>query len=95
MRVKNILFMLFLFDLFLVLWGLMVAVQTFLIDADILKFPEENVRLLFILFFLFVVTSMAGLVFAIMYDKKYYIKLFPALQVVVFIAMLFAKSLFG
>ncbi len=95
MRIKNMLFMLFLFDLFLVLWGLMVAVQTFFIDADILKFPEENIRLLLILFILFAITSMGGLVLAIMHDKKYYIKLFPALQIVVFIAMLFAKSIFG
>jgi uncharacterized membrane protein len=95
MRVKNILFLLFVFDLFLVLWGLMVAVQTFFVDADILKFPEENIRLLFILFILFAVTSMGGLVAAILYNKKYYIKLFPALQVVVFIAMLGAKSIFG
>lgn len=95
MRVKNILFLLFVLDLFLVLWGLMVAVQTFFVDADILKFPQENVRLLFILFILFAVTSMGGLVAAILYNKKYYIKLFPALQVVVFIAMLAAKSIFG
>ena len=94
MRIKNILFVLFWLDLFLVLWGLMVATQTFLIDADVLTFPETHIRLLFILFFLFVVTSMAGLVLSILYDKKYYIRLFPALQAVVFIAMLFAKSLF-
>ncbi len=87
--------MLFLSDLFLVLWGLMVAVQTFFIDLDILTFPEENIRLLLILFILFAVTSMAGLVLAIIYDKKYYIRLFPALQIVVFVAMLFAKSIFG
>ena len=95
MRMKNTLFLLFLFDLFLVLWGLMVAVQTFFVDADILRFPEENVRLLLLLFILFAITSMAGLVLAILYNKKYYIKLFPTLQIVVFIALLFAKSFFG
>lgn len=95
MRIKNILFTLFLVDLFLVLWGLMVSVQTFFIDADILKFPEENIRLLLILFVIFAITSMAGLVLSILYNKKYYIRLFPTLQVIVFITMLFAKSVFG
>jgi len=95
MRIKNILFTLFLGDLFLVLWGLMVSVQTFFIDADILKFPEENIRLLLFLFVLFAITSMAGLVLSILYNKKYYIRLFPALQVIVFITMLFAKGIFG
>ena len=95
MRIKNILFLLFIFDLFLVLWGLMVAVQTFFIDADILRFPEENVRLLLFLFIIFAITSMAGLVLSIMYDKKYYIKLFPTLQIIVFVTMLFAKGIFG
>ena len=95
MRIKNTLFLLFLLDCFLVLWGVMVWVETFFVDADILKFPEENIRLLMILAILFAVTSMVGLVIAILYNKKYYIKLFPALQVVVFTVMLFGKSIFG
>ncbi len=95
MRIKNILFLLFIADLFLVIWGGMVAVQTFFVDLDILKFPEENVRLLLILFILFAVTSMAGLVIAILYDKKYYIRLFPILQIVVFAMLLAAKGIFG
>jgi hypothetical protein len=95
MRVKNYLLLLFWFDLFLVIWGFFVAAQTFFIDADILQFPEENLRLLLVLFILFAVTSLAGLTFAVLYDKKYYIKLFPVLQVIVFIAMLAGKSIFG
>ena len=95
MKIKDYLFALFLFDLFLVLWGIFVAVQTFFIDADILIFPEENIRLLLVLFILFAVTSVAGLIIAILYDKKYYIRLFPVLQVVVFTTMLAAKGIFG
>ncbi len=95
MRVKNYLLLLFWFDLFLVIWGLFVAAQTFFIDADVLRFPEENVRLLLILFILFAVTSLAGLTMAFLYDKKYYVRFFSGLQIVVFLAMLAGKSIFG
>ena len=95
MRVKNYLLLLFWFDLFLVIWGFFVAVQTFFIDADILHFPEENVRLLLVLFILFAISSLAGLTLSLLYDKKYYMRFFSGLQIVVFIAMLAGKSIFG
>ena len=95
MRVKNYLLLLFWFDLFLMIWGLFVAAQTFFIDVDVLRFPEENVRLLLILFISFAVTSLAGLTMAFLYDKKYYVRFFSGLQIIVFIAMLAGKSIFG
>jgi len=95
MRVKNYLLLLFWIDLFLVVWGLFVAAQTFFIDVDVLRFPEENIRLLLILFILFAVTSLAGLTMAFLYDKKYYVRFFSGLQIVVFIALLAGKSIFG
>jgi len=95
LRIKNYLLIFFLFDLFILLWGLSVAVQTFLIAPDVLTFPEENVRLLFILFILFVITSVAGLIISILYNKKNYIKLFSALQIAVFVAGIAGKSIFG
>ncbi len=95
MRVKTYLLILFLFDLFAIIWGFSVAAQTFLIAPDVLRFPEENVRLLLILFILFVVTSLAGLMISILYNKKRYIKLFSILQITVFLAGIAGKSLFG
>ncbi|RUM65355.1 MAG: hypothetical protein DSZ05_06340 [Sulfurospirillum sp.] len=95
MRVKNYLMLLFWLDLFLVIWGFFTAAQTFFIDVDVLRYPEENVRLLLILFILFAITSLAGLTLAFLYDKKYYVRFFSGLQIVVFVAMLAGKSIFG
>ncbi len=95
MRIKNYLFILFLLDLFLVLWGFALAAQTFLIEPDILTFPQERVRLILILFILFAVTSLGGLILSILFNKKNYIKLFSALQIAVFIAGIAGKSIFG
>jgi len=95
MKVKHSLLFLFWLDLFLVIWGVFVAIQTFFVDADVLVFPQENVRLLLVLFILFAVTSLAGLIIGMLYDRKYYVKLFSGLQIVVFVAMLAGKSVFG
>ena len=95
MRIKNYLFILFLIDLFLVLWGLILTAQTFLINYDQLVFPEENIRVLLILFIFFAITSLGGLVASIIYGKKKYIRYFSVLQITVFVAMLVGKGIFG
>jgi len=95
MRIRHYLFLLSMFDLFLVIWGLFIAVQTFFIDRDVLRFPEENIHLLLILFILFAVTSLAGLTLSFLFDKKYYVRFFSVLQLTVFIMMLAGKSIFG
>ncbi len=95
MKTKTRLLILFLFDLILVLWGASVAFVTFFIESNVLIFPTENVRLLLILFILFAVTSLAGLIYAILKNQKIYLKLFSTLQIIVFIMLESGKAIFG
>jgi len=95
MRIRQYLFILLLFDIFIVIWGLILVAQTFLINYDQLIFPEENIRLLLILFILFAISSLGGLIISILYGKRKYTRNFAILQVIVFIAMLSGKSIFG
>ncbi len=90
------LFWLFLFSIFLYIWIVWVALQTFVLpDTALQELPEDKIALLFILYGILVLSTLAGTVVSIFIENKRYINRFGALFLIIFISFLAGKSIFG
>ena len=90
------LFWLFFFSILLYLWIVWVTVQTFILpDTPPSELPEEKIGLIFILYGLLVLSTLAGTVVAIFIGNKRYTNRFGALFLIIFISFLAGKSIFG
>ena len=90
------LFWLFLVSIFLYAWILWIVVQSFVLgDANRYEFPEEKVALLFVLYGLLVLDTLAGITVAIFINNKRYTARFGAMVVIIFLTFLVGKGFFG
>jgi uncharacterized metal-binding protein len=90
------LFWLFSFAVMLYLWIVWIVAQTFLFaDGPLEELPQEKVALIFILYGLLALSTLAGTVVAIFIGNKRYTNRFGAMFLVIFITFLAGKSLFG
>ncbi|WP_236579116.1 hypothetical protein [Hydrogenimonas urashimensis] len=90
------LFWLFSLSVMLYLWIIWVAVQTFVLgDATRSEFPEDRVALLFILYGILVLSTLAGTTVAIFINNKRYINRFGVMVILIFITFLAGKGFFG
>ena len=79
------LFWLFLLSIFLYAWILWIALQTFVLgEATRSEFPEDQVALLFILYALLVLDTLAGITVAIFINNKRYTNRFGAMVLLIF-----------
>jgi hypothetical protein len=86
----------FVFAVMIYLWIVSVGLQTFVLpDEPPMEFPSDVVGLLFVLFGLLVVSTVAGNVVAMMIGNRRYIRLFGGLTIMVFGTMIAAKGMFG
>ena len=84
------------FSILLYLWIITIGLQTFVLpDEKPMALPEEVVRLMFILYGLFIVAVLMGTIVSTMIDNKYYTKLFGAMLIIGFATLLAAKGMFG
>ena len=84
------------FSILLYLWLAAVGLQTFVIpDEPPMSFPTHVATLMFILFGLLIVTTLAGVVVSMMISNHFYIRFFSAMTIFIFASMIFAKSVFG
>ncbi len=90
------LFWLFSISVMLYLWILWIAVQTFVLgDASRSELPEQQVALLFILYGILVLSTLAGTTIAIFINNKRYTNRFGAMVILIFITFLAGKGFFG
>ncbi|GEM_PF-2190984 len=95
METKKYLLMLSLISIFIYIWAISIILKTFLINPDILSFPEEAVRSLLFLFIAYLFSSLSGMIIAILFNKKFYMKLFSFFLFLLFFTFVAAKSIFG
>jgi len=95
METKKYLLLLSLISVFLYIWAFSVILKTFLINPDILNFPENAVKTLLFLFIAYLFSSLSGLIVAVLFNKKFYMKLFSFLLFLLFFTFVAAKSIFG
>jgi len=95
MGVKRYLLILSLISTFLYSWALAVILQTFIIHPDILTFPEEAVKSLLFLFLAYLLSTLTGLILSILFNKKFYIKIFSFFLFLLLFTFIFSKSYFG
>ncbi len=90
------LFWLFSFSILLYVWIIWITVQTFVLpEAPVQELPEDKIALLFILYGLLVLGTLAGTTVAIFIGNKRYTNRFGALFLIIFLSFLAGKSIFG
>ncbi len=90
------LFWAFFFSVLLYLWIAAVGLQTFVLpDEPPTELPTQVVSLMFILFGLLIVTTLAGNVVAMMINNRRYIRLFGGMTIVVFGTLVWMKGMYG
>jgi hypothetical protein len=89
------LFWLFSFSIMLYVWIVWTAIQTFLLSEPQTELPEDKVALIFILYGLLALFTLAGTVISIFINNKRYTNRFGALFLIIFISFLAGKSIFG
>ena len=90
------LFWTFFFSLMLYLWIVGVGVQTFILpDEKPLQIPQNVIILLFTLYGLLVITTLAGMILSIMINNRHYTRLFGGMVIVVFGTIVASKGIFG
>ncbi|NPA82503.1 MAG: hypothetical protein GXO31_07815 [Epsilonproteobacteria bacterium] len=92
---KKYLLILSFISVFLYIWALSVILQTFIVHPDILSFPEHAVRSLLFIFIAYMFSTLSGLIMAVLFNKKFYMKLFSFLIFLLFFTFIGAKSFFG
>jgi len=84
------------FSILLYLWLAAVGLQTFVLPNEPpMEFPTQVATLMFILFGLLIVTTLAGVVVSMMISNRFYIRFFSGMTIFIFASMVFAKSFFG
>ena len=90
------LFWTFFFSVMLYLWIVAVGVQTFILpDEKSLEMPQNAIILLFTLYGLLTITTLAGMIVSIMINNKHYTRLFGGMVIVVFGTIVASKGIFG
>jgi len=90
------LFWAFFFSVMLYLWILWIGVRTFLLkDGPIMELPRQEVTLLFLLYGLLIVSTLAGTIVSTMVGNRPYMRRFGAMVIIVFATILAAKGIFG
>lgn len=90
------LFWLFSFAIMLYIWIVWTVVQTFLlVDGPLEELPQEKVALIFILYGLLALCTLAGTVISIFIGNKRYSNRFGAMFIIIFVSFLAGKSVFG
>ncbi len=90
------LFWAFFFSVLLYLWIAVVGLQTFVLPNEPpTELPTQVVSLMFILFGLLIVTTLAGNVVAMMINNRRYIRLFGGMTIVVFGTLVWMKGMYG
>jgi len=84
------------FSVLLYFWLVVIGLQTFVLpDEPPMEFPTQAATLMFILFGLMIVTSLAGTVVSMMISNQFYIRFFSGMTIFIFGTMIFAKGYFG
>ena len=84
------------FSILLYFWIITIGLQTFVLpDEKPMQPPEDVIRLMFILYGLFIVSVLIGTIVSTMIDNKFYTKLFGAMLIIGFATLLAAKGMFG
>ena len=90
------LFWAFFFSVLLYVWIVAVGLQTFVLpDEPPMALPTQVVTLMFVLFGLLIVTTLAGNVVAMMIGNRHYIRLFGGMTIVVFGTLIWIKGMYG
>jgi len=90
------LFWLFSFAVMLYIWIVWTALQTFvLVEGPLEELPQEKIALIFILYGLLALSTLAGTVISIFIGNKRYTNRFGAMFLIIFITFLAGKSIFG
>jgi len=90
------LFWAFFFSVMIYLWILWIGVRTFLLtDGPIMELPRQEVTLLFLLYGLLIVTTLAGTIVSTMVGNRPYMRRFGAMVILVFATIIAAKGVFG
>lgn len=84
------------FSILLYLWIVTIGLQTFVLpDEKPMELPENVIRLMFILYGLFIVSVLIGTIVSTMIDNKFYAKLFGTMLIIGLVTLLAAKGMFG
>ncbi len=84
------------FSILLYLWIVTIGLQTFVLpDEKPMALPENVIRLMFILYGLFIVSVLIGTIVSAMIDNKFYAKLFGTMLIIGLVTLLAAKGMFG
>ena len=90
------LFWTFFFSLMLYLWIVTVGIQTFILpDEKPLQIPQNVIILLFTLYGLLTMVTLAGVIVSIMINNRHYTRLFGGMVIVVFATIVASKGIFG
>jgi len=90
------LFWAFFFSVLLYIWIAAAGLQTFVLpDEPPMTLPTQVVTLMFVLFGLLIVTTLAGNVVAMMIGNRHYIRLFGGMTIVVFGTLIWIKGMYG
>ncbi len=86
----------FFFSVLLYCWIIWIGVNTFLFNKEpIMVLPQQQIKLLFILYGLLIFTTMAGVIVSIMISNRLYIRRFGAMVILLFATIVTAKGVFG
>ncbi|MEA3418821.1 MAG: hypothetical protein U9Q90_05420, partial [Campylobacterota bacterium] len=84
------------FSVLLYLWIVTIGLQTFVLpDEKPMELPEDVIRLMFILYGLFIVSALAGTIVSTMINNKFYMKFFGVMVFIGLVTLLAAKGMFG
>ena len=83
------------FSVILYLWIVAVGVQTFVFpDEKSLEIPYDVILLMFVLYGLLIITTVAGTFVAILIDNRFYRNFFGAVMIIGLATLMGMKSLF-
>ena len=84
------------FSVVLYLWIVAVGLQTFVLpDEKPMELPQNVVILMFVLYILLAVSTLAGTIISTMINNKFYIKFFGSIMLVGLATLLATKGMFG
>ena len=89
------LFWSFFFAVFIYMWIVGIGLYTLFTNGNSLQLPIKVINLLFLLYGILIVISLAGLLVAIMINNKKYSKRFSGLIFLIFGTIVGAKAIFG
>jgi hypothetical protein len=86
----------FFFSVMIFLWIVAVGIQTFVLpDEKSLEMPQNVIVLLFLLYGFLTISTLMGIIVAIMINNKRYTRLFSILIMLIFATIMASKGIFG